>query len=372
MLVPLIISLLALLTVLEVQGVVMTAAAQGPIYVRSPEIADDGRVTLRYYAPTAKSVEVAGNVTALNQKMARDPRGVWSVTVGPLPADSYPYRFVVDDAVVIDPVNRDVKGWLWLDNLVHVTSPEPAIHQVQAVPHGQVHMHWYESPRLKQSRRLFVYTPPGYKASSDSYPVLYLFHGCGDDESAWTQVGQVQHLADNLLAAGKASPMVIVMPFGHDVLPTSPDFDRYDCMQNLEPVESEFFAGVIPVVEAEYRLRRGADHRAIAGLSMGGGQALRLGLTRSDQFHWIAGFSAAIKKHNLVTALTPLQDQLELEQPWIWLGCGTQDFLFDDTVAFDQWLSEHQIEHTTVIDDGNHNWRTWRGYLQQVLPLLFR
>ncbi len=341
-------------------------------FVCSPEIHADGRVTLRYFAPAAKQVNVSSNVTAINQPMSRDEQGVWTVTVGPLPADTYSYSFDVDGAHVIDPVNRNTKPWLWMESMIEVPGEKPAAHQLQSVPHGQVHLHWYDSPRLKQTRRLLVYTPPGYGDSGTTYPVLYLLHGCGDDESAWTKVGQVQHLADNLLAAGQAKPMVIVMPFGHDVLPDNPDFEDYDCLRNLAAVEPEFWDGVLPYVESKYRVSTEPEQRAIAGLSMGGGQALRLGLTHPDQFQWVAGFSSAIKKHRLTAVLPEKIPSLQANGPWLWLGCGKEDFLYEDNVAFDQWLDEHALKHTTYFDDGNHNWRTWRGYLAKILPKLFQ
>ncbi len=342
-------------------------------FVRSPEVHADGRVTLRYFAPTAKQVSVSSNVAAIEQPMTRNEQGVWSVTVGPLASDTYGYSFDVDGAYVIDPVNRKIKSWLWIENVIEVTGEKPAAHQVQQVPHGQVHAHWYDSPRLKQTRRLFVYTPPGYsETETKKYPVLYLLHGCGDDESAWSQFGQVQHLADNLLAAGKAKPMVIVMPFGHDVLPANPDFKSYDCLRNLAEVEPEFWQGALPLVEAEYQVSTDASQRAIVGLSMGGGQALRIGLTHPEKFRWVAGFSSAIKKHDMPAALQPKLSQLKTDGPWLWLGCGKDDFLYEDTVAFDQWLDENAIDHSTLINDGNHNWRTWRGYLAKVLPELFQ
>ena len=342
-------------------------------YARSPEVHADGRVTLRYYAPAAKLVSVSSNVEAIEQPLTRNEQGVWSVTVGPLPADTYGYRFDVDGAHVIDPVNRHTKSWLWMESVIEVRGEKPAAHQVQQVPHGQIRIHWYDSPRLKQTRRLWVYTPPSYsETETKKYPVLYLLHGCGDDESAWTQVGQVQHLADNLLAAGKAKPMVIVMPFGHDQLPESPDFAVFDCLRNLAAVEPEFWDGVLPLVESEYQVSTEAAQRAIAGLSMGGGQALRIGLTHPEKFRWVAGFSSAIKKHDMPGALQPKLSQLKTDGPWLWLGCGKDDFLYEDSVAFDQWLTKQAIDHSTHIDDGNHNWRTWRGYLAEILPKLFQ
>ncbi len=350
----------------------MPSDAADRVFVRSPEVHADGRVTLRYFAPNAQEVCVSSNVEAISQPMEQNEQGVWEVTVGPLAADTYAYKFLVGDAVVLDPVNRHTKGWLWVDSLLDVPGPQPAKHQVQAVPHGQVHLHWYDSPRIKKTRRLLVYTPPGYGKSETKYPVLYLLHGCGDDESAWTQVGQVQHLADNFLAAGKAKPMVIVMPFGHDVLPANPDFKSYDCLRNLAAVEPEFWQGVLPLVESEYQVATDAKHRAIVGLSMGGGQALRIGLTHPEKFRWVAGFSSALKKHDMPGVLEPKISQLQTEGPWLWLGCGKDDFLYEDTVAFDQWLDKKAINHSTLIDDGNHNWRTWRGYLTVVLPKLFQ
>ncbi len=349
-----------------------SAAADEPLFVHSPEVHADGRVTLRYYAPSANKVSATSNVAALSQPLVRDEQGVWSVTVGPLAPDTYGYHFLVDGAVVIDPVNRHIQPWVWVNNQIHVPGQIPVSHHLQKVPHGQVHLHWYHSPKLQQTRRLIVYTPPGYSQSDAKYPVLFLLHGGGDDEYAWIQTGHAHHITDNLLAAGKTKPMVIVMPFGHDLLPTDPDFEAYDCLSNYGFVEEEFFAGVLPYVESEYRLLPGADNRAIAGLSMGGAQALRIGLTHPEQFHWIVGFSSATKKHNLLESVEPSLASIKAENPWLWLGCGKDDSFFEDSVDLDNWLTKHSVEHTTNFTEGGHNWKLWRSYLEETLPKLFQ
>jgi enterochelin esterase family protein len=355
----------------------MPIEATAQRYAVSPEVHADRTITFRYYAPNAKSVSLNGNVSQISGNLEKAEDGIWSKTVGPLEPDTYPYHFVVDKARVMDPVNRNTKAWLWMDNLVDVPADTskgevPAIHQIQSVPHGSVHMHWYESPRLKKTRRLFVYTPPGYESGNQSYPVLYLQHGFGDDETAWSRVGKAQHIADNVLATKKSVPAIIVMPFGHNALPANPNYQEYQLLENLVEIENELIEGVMPFVESTYRCKSDRKNRAIAGLSMGGGQTLHVGINHSDQFGWIAGFSSSIKKLNVEATATKKLAELKSNKPWLWLGCGKDDFLYEDTIGFDKWLTQNGVAHQTRLTEGAHNWHCWRRYLEEVLGELFK
>jgi enterochelin esterase family protein len=344
-------------------------------YGKSPEVHADGKITFRLFAPKANSVKLRSNVPEISGLLKKDDDGLWSITVGPLAPNTYPYRFDVDGAVVLDPVNRNTKAWLWMDNLVEVPSrpvdSKIQMHQVHDVPHGSVTMNWYRSPRLKQTRRVFVYTPPGYQDSDQKYPVLYLLHGFGDDESAWSRIGKAQHIADNMLDQERSVPAIMVMPFGHDVFPESPNFQKYEIMNNLAATEKELIEGVIPFIESNYRCKSSAADRAIAGLSMGGGQSLKFGISNLDKFRWIAGFSSSFEKQKVGEAASQNLDSLKTTKPWIWLGCGKDDFLYDDTVAMDKWLTENGVNHKTVITEGAHNWRCWRSYLEMILGEVF-
>ena len=345
-------------------------------YARSPEVHADRKVTFRYFAPNAGSVKLQGNVPEISGEMMKVAQGFWSKTVGPLAPDTYPYRFNVDNAVVIDPVNRNLKAWLWMENMVEVPAniaagEKPPMHHIQNVPHGAVTSHWYQSTAMQKTRRLFVYTPPGYQTGNQKYPVLYLLHGFGDDESAWSSVGKAQHIADNMLAAKRSTQAIIVMPFGHEELPKSPDFQTYPLMKNLAAIEKELLEGVIPFVETNYRCKTETADRAIAGLSMGGGQSLHIGIRNLDKFRWIAGFSSSIKKQKIEETAQANLNGLQANQHWLWLGCGKDDFLLDDSVDFDKWLTENKVEHKTRLTKGAHNWRCWRGYLEEVLSEVF-
>jgi len=345
-------------------------------YAVSPEVHNDRTITFRYFAPTAESVSLSGNVPQMAGSLKKSDDGIWSITVGPLEPDTYPYSFAVDKAKVMDPVNRNTKAWMWMENLVDVPADPskgetPAIHQLQNVPHGSVHSHWYHSPRLNQTRQLYIYTPPGYEIGDETYPVLYLLHGFGDDQSAWSRVGKAQHISDNLLAAKKCKPAILVMPAGHTSLPATPDYQAYPLMKNLAELDNELINGVIPFVESNYRCKTDRKSRAIAGLSMGGGQTLHIGVSHLDQFGWIAGFSSSITKLQAQEAAKENLTELKSSETWLWLGCGKDDFLFEETVSFDKWLTEKSVPHTTRITEGAHNWRCWRGYLKEVLGEVF-
>ena len=346
------------------------------VFARSPEVHENRTITFRYFAPNAKEVMLQGNVPEIKGKLEKGSDGVWSITVGPLAPDTYPYKFVVDKSVVLDPVNRQIKAWIWMENVVDVPAnpaagEHPAIHQLQDVPHGSVHQHWYQSPRLKQTRSLYVYTPPGYHSGDDSFPVLYLLHGFGDDQSAWTRVGMAHQIADNVLASGKSKPAIVVMPLGHIAVPDDPDYRKANLMDNLIAMENELLEGVMPFVESNYRCKTDRQHRGIAGLSMGGGQTLHIGINNSDKFGWIAGFSSSIVKQKVDELAIRKLAELKQNAPWLWLGCGKDDFLFADTTSFDKWMTDNNVEHTTRITEGAHNWRCWRRYLEEVLGEMF-
>jgi len=356
----------------------MPNQTDGQVYAKSPEVHADRTVTFRYYAPKAKSVRLQGNVPKISGSMEMDKDGIWSITVGPLQANTYPYKFNVDGAAVMDPVNRHTKAWLWMENLVEVPPDEISskvpLHHVQnsaSVVHGAVASHWYHSPRLNQTREVFVYTPPGYQTGDENYPVLYLLHGFGDDASAWSRVGKVQHIADNMLASKRGVPAIIVMPFGHIELPKSPDYREYPLLENIAAMEKELMEGVIPFVESNYRCKKSVADRAIAGLSMGGGHALQFGVNHLDKFGWIAGFSSSIDKQKVDEVFKAKTKELQANKNWLWLGCGKDDFLYQETVGLDKWLTENKIEHEVLLGEGAHNWRCWRGYIENVLDVIF-
>jgi enterochelin esterase family protein len=355
--------------------------------VISPQVNPDGSVTLRLYAPQAQSVALTAEIASLRGQerwpMERDADGVWSATVRGMRPDTYSYNFDVDGAVVTDPRNQAIKiGMVTNRSLVHIPGEETAFYQVQDVPHGRVEINTYSSSTLGQTRRLFVYVPPGYRESGDSYPVLYLLHGVGDTESGWTETGRAHAILDNLIAAGQAQPMLVVMPFGHVYHDRQMERKRSNRL-----IEQNLLQDLIPYVEAHYRVGAGREARAIAGLSMGGGQALTFGLRHLDLFAWIGGFSAAVRPErdgpyehtfaNLIADPAASNERIKL----LWMRCGEADHLIEYNEAFAQFLHAHGIRHTyTAVDYeplwpgrlDDHVWPVWRFDLRDYASLLFR
>tara|TARA_R110002096_G_scaffold4493_6_gene20809 strand:- start:18628 stop:19752 length:1125 start_codon:yes stop_codon:yes gene_type:complete len=344
-------------------------------FPKSAEVHPDRTVTFRFVAPKATALEVLGEIVDGKLSLTKNANGIWEGTVGPVPPGIHEYSFSVDGTNVLDPHNRWVKGWRRSSNLVEVPGESPLLWEAQAVPHGEVHQLLDHSKMLETERATYVYTPPGYAESDETFPVLFLLHGSGDDASAWTNVGRAHLIADNLIAQGKVKPMVIVMPHGHANQPGVDPFliankDEWS-RQNFEAVSTDFFDRLLPLIQARYRIRTDAEGRAVAGLSMGGGQALRFGLNHPDQFAWVAGFSSGIagdaEKVQEHFGAMPENAAFKL----VWQGCGKDDFLFDRNVYFHEWMTEKEIPHVWKVTEGGHSWPVWRDYLIQLLPLLF-
>lgn len=344
-------------------------AQRGPTVV-SPDVQADRRVTFRVLAPNAKNVGVNVQFAQGAQPMTRDEKGLWSITLGPAEPEIYEYNFVMDGLQVADPANSWLKFWAGTaKNLVLIPGDEPMFFQEQQVPHGAVHVHRYPSKSLGVTRGLYVYTPPGYEQSSQTrYPVLYLLHGMGDTEDAWTVVGRANVIVDNLLAQNKARPLVIVMPYGHT--PSAPPDMR--SLGNYGAFEKDLIEDVVPYVQKCYRVSTEQKDRAIAGLSMGGGQALTVGLGNLDLFGWLGAFSSAVPReenlNKLLAEAEAVNDKLQL----LWIGCGRDDFLFKANQAFVEELKAKKIRYSANITEGAHEWRIWRRYLNEFVPLLFR
>jgi enterochelin esterase-like enzyme len=342
--------------------------------VRSPEIGADHRVTFRLLAPGATAVTVSGEFLEGSKPLQKDAQGVWTVTLGPIDAEIYNYNFTIDGVKTIDPGNPRVKTGSTpstIASILEISGERPAFYDAQPVPHGDIRTHWYPSKSLNTVRRLTVYTPPGYdKDRQARYPVLYLFHGANADEAAWTRLGHVNLILDNLLAAGKAKPFVVVMPFGYGVTPGSGQTGDNTALFSRDLIED-----AIPLVESQYRVYTDRDRRAIAGLSMGGGQSLSIGLAHPELFSYVAGFSAALRPQEFAktfgaVAADPMTANRKLHL--LWIGCGNQDSLFANSKAFSQFLEEHKIKHVFRETPGAHTWMVWRRYLNEVAPLLFQ
>ena len=270
--------------------------------LKSPEVLSDGRVVFRIYAPKASEVTVGGDWISQGLgeggNLTKDDKGVWSITVGPLPADFYSYALTVDGVRTLDPKNALIKqGTTSVDNMVFVSGDAAAYQDTKAVPHGEIRKVWYKSSTMNEERRLHIYFPPGYDTSNAKYPVFYLLHGGGDEDSGWSTIGRSGFILDNLIAAEKAKPMIVVMPNGSLPRPNFVPGAPVDPVANAafqDRFTSELMKDVVPFVEKNYRVQAGAANRAIAGLSMGGGQTTRIVTTNPDQFAYVAVWSAGV------------------------------------------------------------------------------
>src|ERR1035438_9915118 len=341
----------------------------------SPEVEADRRVTFRLRAPKASDVTLSMDYmpAGTREKMTRDSEGVWSVTIGPLEPTVYIYSFTVDGVVMADPVNPNVKLRARTSaSMVEVPAAAPALWEVRDVPHGSVEINWQKSTVISgETRWIWVYTPPGYeKDARQRYPVLYLFHGSNDTAGGWTLAGHANFILDNLLAEKKAVPMIVVMPFGHAV----PYGGRGGQVNNTDLYEQYVVKDVMPLVESKYRVRAGRENRAIAGLSMGGGQSIAIGFRHLDLFSAIGAFSAAIPgdfEKEFGQKIANAKD-VNAKLKVLWLACGKQDTLFERSQKFSDLLDAHQIKHTFRPSEGAHVFKVWRLYLSEFAPLLFR
>ena len=341
----------------------------------SPVVDDDGRVTFRLLAPKAGSIVLRAPWASGGRDLAKGEDGIWSLTVGPVPPGIYSYTFEMDGVRILDPHNTAVKQWSGGNaSLVEIPSHEPLPYDLQDVPHGSLHVHYYSSKTGGSGRRLVVYTPPGYEGDSKrDYPVLYLLHGSGDNEATWSEVGRANLILDNLIADQKAAPMLVVMPNGHPV----PWSARRRGLRsgNTEAFCDDLLSAAIPLVEARYRTARDRRRRAIAGLSMGGGQALHCGTGNLDYFSTIGAYSAAAPDPATdSTARGFLADPALANRKLnlLWIAVGRDDFLLERNEQFRAALESAGVEHTYKLTPGGHSWPVWRNYLAEFAALLFR
>ena len=342
--------------------------------VVSPEILPDGRVTFRLNAPKADEVMLTGEFLDGPRAFSKDESGIWSVTVGPIAPEVYHYNFTIDGVRTIDPANPQLKTGSTastITSVLEVPHGSPAFYDPRPVPHGEIRTHWYLSKSLGTTRRLTVYTPPGYdKNRSTRYPVLYLFHGANADENAWYRLGRANLILDNLLAAGTIHPFIVVMPFGYGVPPNGPQ------AENTAKFGQDLVEDVIPYIDVSYRSIPNRDNRAIVGLSMGGGQALSIGLNNIDLFSYVGGFSSGLgnaanyPKTYAKVAANP--DDVNRRLKLLWIGCGREDGLFGQSKSLSEFLTVHNVKHTFRETDGAHTWMVWRRYLHEISPLLFK
>lgn len=350
-----------------------------PAPIVSPEVYSDGRVTFRFRAPNAKEVAVSVEGAAKDLPMQQDAQGVWSVTSEALAPDFYGYSFVADGVHLIDPSNPLMKpNILNTTSQVHIPGPASLPWEVGDVPHGEVHHHFYKSGVVGDQRDFYVYTPAGYEArGKQSYPVLYLLHGFSDDASGWTAVGRANVILDNLIAQGKAKPMLVVMTLGYG----APEILKggFGAFRNTELRDRNFakfsealLKEVMPRVESEYAVSKERNARAIAGLSMGGSESLLTGLNHLDKFAWIGAFSSGGIPDEFDNDFPKLDSKANQELRLLWIACGTDDRLIDINRRLRKWLESKGVHKVDIETPGAHTWMVWRRNLAEFAGLLFR
>ena len=353
----------------------------------SPEIHPDNSVTFRLVAPNANNVSVTGDfLTQGKQQMTKDASGVWSCTTDPLPSELYTYSFVVDGLAMNDPNNvyyrRDVASTL---NVFLIGNGQADLYKVNDVPHGTVTKRWYASSENKMSRRITIYTPPGYENNNSSYPVLYLLHGMGGDEEAWMTLGRASQILDNLIAAGKTEPMIMVMPNGNVAQEAAPGESsmgfykpQFQLPHTMDGTYEKTFHEIIDFVDDNYRTIPDKTGRAIAGLSMGGFHTLHISRYYPNTFDYMGLFSAAIMPNEKVQSPvyqnieTTLLDQKNNGYKLYWIAIGKDDFLYRANVDYRSKLDSMNFEYVYRESEGGHTWRNWRIYLAEFLPMLFK
>ncbi|MBI1763914.1 MAG: esterase [Acidobacteria bacterium] len=342
----------------------------------SPEVHADGKVTFRIRAAKAAEVTLFGDWMPVGSKqpMTKDAEGVWSTTIGGIEPTIHLYSFTVDGVTLADPVNPRVKlRQRTSASLVEIPA-KGAPWEMRDVPHGSVESNWLRSAVINgETRQVFVYTPPGYeKNPKQRYPVLYLLHGSGDTAESWTQVGATNLILDNLIAEKKAKPMIIVMPLGHAVPFGSP---REVQAKNVPLMEEYMLKDLIPWAEAKYRIAPGRQNRALAGLSMGGGQTFAIGFGHLDLFSALGVFSSAPGPDFATKFKALLNDPkgTNAKLNVFWYGNGDKDPVFTRAKEASDLLNKYQIRHTfRVIEGGMHTWPVWRRCLSEFAPLLFQ
>ncbi len=378
-------SLITLMTLLPALALTNATQAQRDPrdpQVVSPELSDDRQVTFRILAPEAESVRLSGSdIPGIGQgkEMTKGENGVWEVTLGPLYPGAYRYHFNVDDVPVIDPRNTSISESnmnVW--SLVYV--PGSDFMDKKEVPHGAVAEVHYYSTSLKRFRRMHVYTPPGYQSGEGKYPVFYLLHGAFDCDNSWSTVGRAGFILDNLIAAIKAKPMVVVMPAGH----TGP-FRFGGPRSNRDEFKEDFIHDIMPYIEKNYRVHNDRENRAIAGLSMGGAQTLNIAIPKLNDFAYIGVYSSGIfgitgrgsggtdsgpsweEQHKDILENDELKEGLAL----FWFATGKDDFLIETSQATVDMFKKHGFDVVYKETEGGHTWINWRNYLNEFAPQLF-
>jgi enterochelin esterase family protein len=364
----------------------------GKAGIVSPQINADNSVTFCLMAPNAKEVILQGDWMPANGwipgsvKMNRDTIGLWSYTTAVLPSELYGYSFIVDGLKTTDPNNvyliRDVSTVV---NVFLIGGGKADNYKVTDVPHGTVARRWYDSPGLSMTRRMTIYTPPGYESGKKSYPVLYLLHGVGGDEEAWIALGRAAQIMDNLIAQGKAEPMIVVMTNGHTSNSAAPGESSKGFYKPVMMTPDVFngkmessFNDVVTFIDNNYRTIKKKSGRAIAGLSMGGFHSLYISVNNPDTFDYIGLFSPAIlpPQNSTADVYQNIDNKLETLKTkgcsLYWIAIGKTDFLYKNVADYRQRLDKMNFPYVYRESDGGHTWVNWRIYLTEFAPMLFK
>lgn len=380
-------------------GVTMFAqqALWGSAPVVSPEIHGNNTVTFRFKAPKAVRVQLTGDFLPVQKNakfeapgivdLKEGQEGVWEYTTPePLKPELYSYSFIVNGLRVNDPANvyliRDVST---LTNVFIIGGDRADFYKVNPVPHGTVSRVWYDSPALGLERRMTVYTPAGYETGGKRYPVLYLLHGMGGDEEAWISLGRTAQILDNLIAQGKAKPMIVVMPNGNASQEAAPGESSRGMVpptmqlpKTMEGSYEQAFPEIVKFIDKNYRTVKSKSGRAIAGLSMGGFHSLHISKQYPDMFNYVGLFSAAIMPNK--EASSPIYENMEgklkvqfdKNPALYWIAIGKTDFLYKANEEYRKLLDKKGYKYTYYESDEGHIWRNWRIYLTEFVPMLFR
>lgn len=370
--------------------VLLSVSAQETINVvsseKSPVVGENGSVSFRIYAPQADSIFIAGSFAPSPVKMTKAADGNWLAVLDSLKPDLYSYRVIIDGVATTDPSNpyllRDISTQ---SNIFVVPGGNADYYMTKDVPHGTLSKVWYHSPSLGKDRRMSVYTPAGYEKGNKRYPVLYLLHGMGGDENAWSELGRAVEILDNLIAEGKAKPMIVVMPNGNAKEYAAPGYTSEgfyipsgNRSRSPRGMFEDSFMDIVSFVDSTYRTVPDKENRAIAGLSMGGGHSWIISMENPDTFGYVGLFSAAVRWNGGdVDKEMPENQQIALKRQFdnppalYWIGIGKDDFLIDLNKAYTAYLDSKGYPYTYHLSDGGHTWKNWRDYLVLFLPRLF-
>ena len=375
-----------LTTIIALVASIATLSAQQNLWQKdanvSPEIHDNNSVTIRLYAPNAERVTLVGDFVD-NVAMTRNAEGVWEYTSEPLASELYCYWFNVDG---IDHVNDPMNSYVMRDvgsqmNYFIIPGERGDLYAAQDVPHGTMAKVWAEVSDGRE-RRMTIYTPAGYEEGKGRYPVLYLLHGMGGDEDAWTATGRVAEIMDNLIAAGKAESMIVVMTNGCTKHVAAPGYSHEGMWRpymsgSMDGSFETMFPSIVKWVDSHYRTKAKKAYRAIAGLSMGGFHSMQISKEYPTMFDYVGLYSAAIfRGKEGIATYEKLEEKLDRQfregVKLYWIGIGEDDFLYDENVRYRELLNSKGYPYTYRESEGGHIWRNWRIYLSEYSQLLFK